>query len=187
MTDRRQSRPLVREGARIGQDCSCQTVNKHLVMSPRQCSTSRHTDWPTISRKVTLTPGNSRNGSSNLYSSLNGTSDLQKKPQWTGSIGFFSARPRRLLPSTIEGCPLFIAATRPVEQCRTGSAPGYLPREDCSATTFCPKAALFRANTNSGCWTRQCGDQHYSASERYSTMTSIQCKCIPKYWCKWSV
>jgi hypothetical protein len=48
-------RPLVREGAGIGQDRSCQTVNKHLVMSRRWGSIPRHTDRPTVSRKVTLT------------------------------------------------------------------------------------------------------------------------------------
>jgi hypothetical protein len=47
-----------------------------------------------------------------------------KKSQGTASIGFFSAGPRLLLPSTIERCPLFIAATRPVKQSHTGSAPG---------------------------------------------------------------
>jgi hypothetical protein len=30
MTDKTQTRPLVREGAQIGQDRNCQTVNKYL-------------------------------------------------------------------------------------------------------------------------------------------------------------
>jgi hypothetical protein len=34
---------------------NCQTVNKHLVMSPRRGSTPRQTDWLTVSRNVTLT------------------------------------------------------------------------------------------------------------------------------------
>jgi hypothetical protein len=55
MTDKGQTRPLVREGARIGQDRNWQKVNKPLVMSPRWSSTPRHTDWPTVSRKGTLT------------------------------------------------------------------------------------------------------------------------------------
>jgi hypothetical protein len=54
MTDKRQTRPLVREGARIGQDRNYQTVHKYLVMSPKWGSTPRHTDRPTVSRKVTL-------------------------------------------------------------------------------------------------------------------------------------
>jgi hypothetical protein len=57
MTDKRQTRPLVREGARIRQDRNCQTVNYHLVMSPRRGSTPRHTDRPTVSRKLTRTRG----------------------------------------------------------------------------------------------------------------------------------
>jgi hypothetical protein len=55
VTDKRQTRPLVREGALIGQGRNCQTVNKHLVMSLRWSSAPRHTDRPTVSRKVTLT------------------------------------------------------------------------------------------------------------------------------------
>jgi hypothetical protein len=55
MSDKRQTHPLVREGALIGQDRNCQRVNKHLVMSPRWGSTPRHTDRPTVSRNVTLT------------------------------------------------------------------------------------------------------------------------------------
>jgi hypothetical protein len=52
MTDKRQTRSLVREGARTGQDSNCEIVNKHLVMRD---STPTHTDRPTVSRKVTLT------------------------------------------------------------------------------------------------------------------------------------
>jgi hypothetical protein len=52
---KRQTRPLVREGARIGEDRNCQTVNNHLVMSPTRGSTPRHTDRPTVGRIVTGT------------------------------------------------------------------------------------------------------------------------------------
>jgi hypothetical protein len=55
MIDKRQTRPLVREGARTRQDRNCQTVNDYLVMSPRRGSTPRHTDRPTVSRKLTRT------------------------------------------------------------------------------------------------------------------------------------
>jgi hypothetical protein len=55
---------------------------------------------------------------------MNGTSVLHKKPQETTSIGFFNAGPRLLLQSTFERYPFFIPAMRPVEQSRTGSAPG---------------------------------------------------------------
>jgi hypothetical protein len=43
---KRQTRPLVREGAPQKQDRNCQT-NKYLVMSPRGDSTPRLTDWLT--------------------------------------------------------------------------------------------------------------------------------------------
>jgi hypothetical protein len=49
----KQTRPLFREGARTIQDRNCQTVNYYLVMSPRRASTPRHTDWWTVSRKLT--------------------------------------------------------------------------------------------------------------------------------------
>jgi hypothetical protein len=39
MIDKRETRPLVREGARIGQERSCQTVNKYLVMGSKRGST----------------------------------------------------------------------------------------------------------------------------------------------------
>jgi hypothetical protein len=43
-TLKRQTRLLVREGARTEQDRNWQTVNQHLVMSTRRGSTSRHID-----------------------------------------------------------------------------------------------------------------------------------------------
>jgi hypothetical protein len=92
-------------------------------MSPRRGSTPRHTDWPTVSRKATLTPSNSQNRSSNVHSSTYGTSVLHKKPRGTAAIGCFSAGPRLLLPSTIERYSFFNAATRPVEAAHRASYP----------------------------------------------------------------
>jgi hypothetical protein len=53
---KRQTRPLVREGATQKQDRNCQIViAKYLVMSPRWGSNPRLSDWLTVSRNVTLT------------------------------------------------------------------------------------------------------------------------------------
>jgi hypothetical protein len=51
---KRQSRPLVWEGASQNQDRKCQRVI-YLVMSPKWCWTPRITDWLTVGRNVTLT------------------------------------------------------------------------------------------------------------------------------------
>jgi hypothetical protein len=42
---KRQTRPLVREGAPQEQDCNCYKCNKDLVVSPRWVLCSK-TDWP---------------------------------------------------------------------------------------------------------------------------------------------
>jgi hypothetical protein len=53
---KRQTRPLVREGAPQKRDRNCQRViAKYLVMSSRWGSTPRLFDWLTVSRNVTLT------------------------------------------------------------------------------------------------------------------------------------
>jgi hypothetical protein len=85
-------------------------------MSPRRGSTPKHTDWPTVSRKVTLTlPGVNFNPINNLH----------KKPQGTSlhRSTFFSANTTSWR-STSEANR---SSKRPVEGSRTGSAPGQLP------------------------------------------------------------
>jgi hypothetical protein len=57
-TYKRQTRPLVREGAPQEQDRNCHTSNKYLVMGPTWGSIPRLTYWLTVSRNVTLTDFN---------------------------------------------------------------------------------------------------------------------------------
>jgi hypothetical protein len=142
-TDKEQIRPLVREGAIIRQDHNFQRVNKHLVMSPGRGSTPRHTDWPTVSRKLTLTLTRLQLKPAATYTSLS-------TQQATASIGFSSTGKLVLLPVTSDrrSCATgratshgrfssqlrrrtnhlarscFITTTRPVKQSRAGCAPG---------------------------------------------------------------
>jgi hypothetical protein len=56
LTDKWQTRPLVREGApQEDKDSKSLCKTKNLVMSPRRGSTPRLTGWLTVSRNVTLT------------------------------------------------------------------------------------------------------------------------------------
>jgi hypothetical protein len=113
-TDKGQTRPLVREGALIRQDRNFQRINKHLVMSPGRGSTPRHTDWPTVSHKVTLTLTLTR---------------LQLKPaarytslstqQATASTGFSSTGQLVLLPVTSDRRPYSTAVAPQDERPRT--------------------------------------------------------------------
>jgi hypothetical protein len=54
MADKRQTQPLVREGGRTGQDRSCQTVNKYLVMSPSVQTSQREKYHQTTQTEETI-------------------------------------------------------------------------------------------------------------------------------------
>jgi hypothetical protein len=54
MTCKRENRPLVREGARIGQDCNYQTVNKYLIMSPRRGTKPKQTQTHKVTQTLSL-------------------------------------------------------------------------------------------------------------------------------------
>jgi hypothetical protein len=121
--------------------------------------------------------------------SLNITSSLHKKPQGTASIGFFSPEPRLLLPSTIKRCPFFIAATWPVEESRTGSAPGKLPPRKLLGRHTWHTSASFQGQHKRSC------DRHYSVvinipvhitnatvSVMNATNASILLNYIPNAW-----
>jgi hypothetical protein len=80
-------------GASQKQDCNCQTV-----INISRGSTQRLTDWPTISRNVTLTLSNLA-----LFAddSAQGGLHSQKTPTWPGvTIGTLNSMKRRLGQST---------------------------------------------------------------------------------------
>jgi hypothetical protein len=114
MTDKRQTRPLVREDARTGQDRNCQTVNYYVIMSPRQGSTPRRTDWRNVSRKLTRTRTLTR-----LQLKPEATYTSLSTQQATASICFSSTGQLVLLPVTSDRRPYSIAVAPQDEWPRT--------------------------------------------------------------------
>jgi hypothetical protein len=155
MTDKRQTRPLVREGARTGQDRNFQTVNYYLVMSSGRGSTPRHTDWRTVSRKLTRT----RTGhqatvetSSNVHIVIDATSNSHHRllQHWTTSTATGNQRsPPVLHRSCAAGQATSHGRASSQLHGRSSNLMQAAHRASKPAKLYFRKA-LFRANTVSG-------------------------------------
>jgi hypothetical protein len=87
MTDKRETRLVVREVVRTGQDNNCQTVNKHLVTSPR---------WDSAQRQYIQTDRQSRSDSDSGSASW----EIFLQPRCVVQIGSHYSRGSRFLFDT---------------------------------------------------------------------------------------